>query len=113
MFDPSSAFRGIAQRVNALKVDPNAKCFFECMSGGLIWADEQPPFDLNVSELGALRVLWNYRTSLLLENPRTEFYDVWKSALLLAPQWPGFLPERRQPRPDLLALIPKTKKTEM
>ena len=88
----------------------DAQCFFECLSGGLIWTDERPPFEVDAEELGSLRVLWNYRTSLLLGKPRTEFDEVWSSALMLAPQWPGFLQERREPRTGLLALIPEAKR---
>jgi len=110
MFDPATAFHAIAQRLNAMKPDSNAHCFFEAMSGGLIWTDERPSFHVDTDELGSLRVLWNYRTGLLIGKPRTEFDEVWSSALSLAPKWPGFLPERRQPRPDLLALIPESKR---
>jgi len=112
MFDPNAAFRRIAKRLNAMKPDPDSECFFELMSGGLIWTDEQPswwPADMDMEELGSLRILWNYRTSLILEVPRAEFDAVWNFALELAPEWPGFLPERREPRDDLLALIPKPK----
>ena len=94
-----------------MEPDPNSECFFELMSGGLIWTDEQPSWwvDMDTDELGALRILWNYRTSLILEVVRTEFAATWSSALNLAPKWPGFLPERREPRADLLALISKGK----
>jgi hypothetical protein len=108
MFDPATALRKIAKRLNAMKPESNAECFFELMSGGLVWTDEQL-WPADADELGALRTLWNYRTSLILENPRTEFEETWNSAVSLAPKWPGFLPERREPRSNLLALIPKPK----
>ena len=110
MFDPAKEFRAVAQRLNAMKPDSKARCFFECMSWGLTWTDERPAFRVSTDELGALRVIWNYRTSLILGKPRMEFNEIWSTGLALAPQWPGFLPERRHPRPDLLALIPETKR---
>ena len=105
-----AAFREIAGRMNVLESDPEAQCCFEYLSGALVWTDERPPFRVNAEELGALRMLWNYRTSLLLGTPRVEFQDIWDSALALAPQWPGFLPGRRQPNPDILALIPESQR---
>jgi hypothetical protein len=104
-----SAFRRIAGRLNVCKADPKAECFFELLSGGLIWTDERPSFEMDVEELGALRILWNYRTSLLVGKPRTEFQDVWDTAIALAPHWPGFLAERQRPRSDIMALIPDSK----
>jgi hypothetical protein len=109
MFEPATALRRIAKRLNAMKPDPNSECFFELMSGGLVWTDERPSWWPDADEFGALRILWNYRTSLILEHPRAEFDEIWNSAVNLAPNWPGFLPERREPRSELLALIPKSK----
>jgi hypothetical protein len=108
MFEPATALRRIARKLNAMKSEAQAECFFELMSGGLMWTDERL-WPLDADELGALRILLNYRTSLILENPRSEFEGLWNFAVSLAPQWPGFLPERREPRSDLLALIPKPK----
>lgn len=110
MFEPATALRRIARKLYAMKPEAKPECFFECMSAGLVWTDECAPWQVeDVDALGALRILWNYRTSLILENPRSEFEEIWNSALNLAPKWPGFLPERREPRSDLLALIPKPK----
>jgi len=109
MFEPATALRRIARKLNAMKPETKPECFFECMSGGLIWTDERTSWPIEADELGALRILWNYRTSLILENPRSEFEEIWNSAVSLAPKWPGFLPERREPRSDLLTLIPKPK----
>jgi hypothetical protein len=105
-----SAFRKIAGRLNACKPDPKAECFFEVVSGGLIWTDERPSFEVDAEELGALRILWSYRTSLLLGKPRAEFQRVWDAAFALSPHWPGFIIERQQPRSDLVALIPESKR---
>ena len=110
MLDPTASFQGIAKRLNAMRPDSGARCFFECMSGGLIWTDERPSFQVDADELGTLRIIWNYRTSLILGKPRTEFTEMWDSAVSLAPNWPGFLPVRREPSPELSALIPKPKK---
>src|SRR5262245_28514702 len=110
MFEPATALRRIARKLNAMKPEIKPECSFECMSAGLVCTDECAPWQVDDSDgLGALRILWNYRTSLILENPRREFEELWNFAVRLAPQWPGFLPERREPRYDLLALIPKPK----
>jgi hypothetical protein len=103
-----TAFEHLAARLNSLAPDPDARCFFEQLSGALIWTDERPGFPTDLNELGALRMLWNYRTSLLLGKPRTEFKSLWTAAKKLAPHWPCFLPDRRQPHPDLLALLPES-----
>jgi hypothetical protein len=105
-----TAFREIAERLNTLKPDPKATYFLECLSGGLIWTDERPPFDVNAEELGALRMLWNYRTSVLVGKPRAEFRELWDLAVAVAPRWPAFRPERFTPSPELVDFIEKRKK---
>jgi hypothetical protein len=52
----------------------------------------------------ALRFLWAYRTSLMLNQPRAELAEYWQFGLAHFPRWVGFRPGRRQPTPRLLAI---------
>jgi hypothetical protein len=80
------------------KWNPQAKWFYEGMSGGLIWDDEFPEEALTACvSVGnwALRFVVGYRASLIRESPREELRASWDQLLRQCPQWPGFRPERR------------------
>ncbi|CAN0340419.1 unnamed protein product, partial [Ectocarpus sp. 4 AP-2014] len=101
-YDVLYQFEQYAVHLNAL--DTAGSCedvFYEIMSGALIWKDETSQ-DTPVEVVWALRTLWAYRTSLMLDAPRTELTKYWDSALSLFPEWVGFSPERRKATPRLL-----------
>jgi hypothetical protein len=106
------AFIRIATRLNRIKASIDAEPFYELMSGAIIWADERPPFQTDTEEMGAMRMIWNYRTSLIIKNPRTEFRELWEVASHLAPNWPVFIPVRREPTVGILKLLPKEKQRQ-
>lgn len=95
-----SAFEALAIRLDNLSADPRAKCRYDLFAGALVWSDERPTWDNAETDfpgLGDLRALWAYRASLILGEPREKFQAVWELALRLCPNWPGLLPERRDP----------------
>lgn len=100
--DPMSALREHAHHLNSIR-RPRLfrKVFYELMSGGLVWTDEthgSTPREVKNS----LRIIFAYRTSLLLGEPRDEFKPYWDQSLELFPRWVGFRPERRTATPRLL-----------
>lgn len=78
--------------------------FYDIMSGALIWRDETNQ-DTPIAVIWALRTVVAYRTSLILNEPRTELKPYWESAQSLFANWVGFLPERRKPTPELLQVL--------
>ena len=79
------------------------RVFYELMSGALVWTDEtnrRTPWEV----INALRVIVAYRTSLMLDDPREEFAEMWEESLKLFPNWVGFRPERRTPTQRLMAI---------
>lgn len=100
--DLCQLLNAIADQMNSICVpDEHVSVNYDIMSGALIWSDEIPP-DLWVGKIWVPRFIFAYRTSLMLGEPRIELQPVWDEALALFPKWIGFLPERREPTPDLL-----------
>jgi hypothetical protein len=83
--------------------DPNMEPFYDLMSGALVWPDETRP-DTPTKVVWALRMLWAYWTSLMLNAPRDEFARYWELGLAEFPRWVGFRAERRTASPDLLQI---------
>lgn len=104
IFDP---FRVLSEHAAHLKeitvADRTQAPFYELMSGALLWRDETRS-DTPTEVIWALRPVWAYRTSLMLGAPRAERLKIWEHALSLFPEWVGFLPDRRAPDPELLAI---------
>ena len=76
---------------------------YELLSGALIWSDEireGMPRDL----INALKILFAFRTSLMLGKPREEFRPAWDASLQLFSKWIGFRPERRAQTEKLLEI---------
>ena len=105
--DFERGFRSIAARLNGLEPTADAQPFFDLLSGGIVWTDERPTFPTSAEELGAVRALWSYRTSLYMGTPREAFAGLWWLARSVAPRWPGFLPERLQPAEEIRQLVPR------
>jgi hypothetical protein len=96
----------IAAKLDKLPSAPHARMTYDLYAGGLAWSDEAPAdWEECIREdgspafvgLGEFRALVNYRSSLIQGTPREEFHDLWTRALQLCPNWPGFLPQRRDP----------------
>src|SRR5437016_3174312 len=111
--------RLLAPLLNQLSLSADAECFYEWLSGGLLWTDEIPDLSsVPPDTFQALRgVLW-YRTALILGEPEKrdqalwpkmeslfpgwsglaqaqENAALWLEAQKLFPHWPGFAPARR------------------
>jgi hypothetical protein len=80
--------------------------YYEIMSGALVWTDETRLLFRRtpVTVIWALRPLWAYRTSLMLDKPRDELAEYWRFGLAHFPRWVGFRPARRRATPTLLAI---------
>lgn len=64
---------------------------YEIMSGAFIWKDECPNLkSLSMDELGCLRSIWRYRTSLQTGIEDKRFEELWQVLQYLRPSWIGF-----------------------
>src|SRR4051794_4663127 len=90
------------------RLDPASPVFFELLSGAVIWKDEQPS---KIKDIWALRVIWHYRTGLLLGEPPAKYEPLWRRARELFPEWVGFHPSRSEPSPELMELVRRLKKS--
>ena len=101
-FDPFSELTHYARQLSALSTPSSSdNVFYDIMSDGLAWRDETDD-TTPVRVVWALRFIIAYRTSLMLDRPRTDLADVWNHACSQFPDWVGFRPERRQPTPQLI-----------
>ena len=68
---------------------------YDVMSDAFVWRDELIDFKhLSSSEVGALRALGRFRTSLITSIADTRFQDLWVNFKDLAPDWIGFATNR-------------------
>jgi len=90
-------------KLDQLQVDPQARLGYDWLAGGLKWSDEVPEWtfpdvaEQGIPGLGTWRSLISFRSSLIINQPRETFRDLWERAMSICPRWPGFLPERRDP----------------
>jgi hypothetical protein len=82
--------------LKTLQKDENAEPFYELMSGAFIWEDEKVR-GLNTYELGCLRGIFRYRTSLISREPDERFASLWNALREKYPNWIGLAPERCSP----------------
>ena len=110
----SEKFLAICAELNALVPDPGATTGFDGMSGGFRFSDEfskdlrDSGLSLMIPTINLLRRLWGYRISVVFGAPRTDLVASWDATQAAAPNWPGFLPERRS-----AAMLPKAKECEL
>jgi len=97
----------IAPILNSLPFNPEAECFYELMSGTLVWRDELP--HVPPDQLCPMRFLFRYRTTLILSQPDPGLESFWHVATRLFPQWPGLHESRRS---TSLAAFYKQKKAK-
>ncbi|WP_425617279.1 hypothetical protein NA78x_000953 [Anatilimnocola sp. NA78] len=82
--------------------DPRATVFYELMSGGLVWSDEQVG-DSATDLIALLRTFFSFRTKIMLGELTTE-HEVWVRFRQSFPHWIGLLPNRCTPSPQLLSI---------
>ena len=103
-FDPVQTLTDHAAHLNAIcSPARRPKIFYDIMSGALIWSDETNK-GTPVEVIWALRFIFAYRTSLMLNRPRDAFEPMWELGLSLFPKWVGFRAGRRRPTPKLLQI---------
>ena len=94
--DTQDKLNALAPQLNQLPLVQAVDCFYEVLSGGLLWKDEIP--DLTGYPPGtfeALRGVIRYRTTLILGEPDQQYQELWSEAQRLFPKWPGFIDARR------------------
>lgn len=92
-----------AAHLNSISVsDPDAKINYDILADALVWSDETGD-STSIDVIWGLRQLRHYRTHVLLKDIEPD-NDVWQHCQSLFPNWIGFLPERRKPTPELLAI---------
>jgi hypothetical protein len=87
----------------------DAKPFLELMSDGFVWSDEKL-HGLSVEDMGALRAVYRFRTSLITQIADSRFENIWNELRKACPEWIGFDPSRCSPNEELLSLYLKNKK---
>jgi hypothetical protein len=100
-YDPYRILAQYARHLNAIRWPRFGRPFYDLMSGALVWPDETrrgTPTEVK----WALRALWAYRTSLMLNEPREELAEFWQYGLAHFPRWVGFRPRRPKPTRTLL-----------
>lgn len=99
--DHDSNLQRLAPHLNDLEPISASRVFYDLFADGLVWSDEIPDPDLLLREdlsIQCLRGIWRYRTCLILGIPGERFQKRWEEGQRLFPKWPGFLPERRDPK---------------
>jgi hypothetical protein len=87
-------------RLKTLRKDDKATPFFDQMSGAFIWSDEKVD-GVTVEEMGCMRAINRYRTSLIVQESDLRFQSLWEEFRAKYPDWIGFDPVRCSPNRDL------------
>jgi hypothetical protein len=72
-----------------LKRDSAAEVFFDMMSGALVWTDEKVT-GVTPEQMGSLRAILRFRTSMILDQPDPRFQRLWERFEKICPYWIGF-----------------------
>jgi hypothetical protein len=88
-------------RLKTLQKDSSAVPFFDQMSGAFIWSDEKLR-GLPTNEMGCLRAIFRYRTSIIVQESDPRFQSLWADLKEKYPDWIGFDPTRCSPNDDLI-----------
>jgi len=80
---------------------------YDLMSDAIVWEDEIPT--LFIGDSLVIRLLFRYRTTVLLGNPDRELECYWRHGQSLFPEWPGFNPSRNRPSQELLKFLENAK----
>jgi hypothetical protein len=97
-------------KLRKLKRDISARVIYDMMSGALIWSDEEIT-DLTVEEMGCLRAIFRFRTSIIANESDERFRDLWDKLHAKYPDWIGFDPSRCQTNKELSKLYHQNKAT--
>ena len=88
--------------LNRMPFDPIATCFYEHLSGGMLWSDEFPSVGSRDWEVVAKGYLYRFliaaRRDITIGEASPRFQPLWQKVEKCAPNWPGLRPERRSER---------------
>ena len=88
----------VSTQLNSIKPQSNSECRvrYDMLSDSLIWDDELPEIEKQEPRdcYSALRIVLQYRTTLILGNPEERCRVLWDYALSIFPNWIGFSPLR-------------------
>jgi hypothetical protein len=98
----------IATSMEHLTKKPDAKVFYDTLSGSIVWTDELPKS--TAISLDCLRFVLKYRTGLLVGEPEPSFQLFWQEAQLRFPNWIGFSLERTSYDDELKKYYTKERK---
>ncbi|HEY5316070.1 MAG TPA: hypothetical protein VIK18_26315 [Pirellulales bacterium] len=93
----------IAGAMNSLTKAPDAVIHYDMLAGALWWSDERPASG-QIGNSDCLRVVFRYRTSVIIGEPESQYLPYWLAAENEFPKWPGFAVERCRPNEGLAAL---------
>ena len=104
----------IAAEMNRTRPSPDAEVGYDLLTDALVWSDEYPGERAGrLEDYMCLRLLFRYRTTLLLGNPDDFFKPYWDRAMELFPDWAGFCPTRLSCTEELRRFYECRKKRDM
>ena len=81
----------IAGEMNRTRVSPTAQVHYDLLADALVWSDELPcEISGRRGEFDCIKLLWRYRTTMLLGKPDNSFRPYWVRARAIFPNWAGF-----------------------
>ena len=96
--DPLEALRQFREYPNEKCVEePDARPFYELMSGALIWTDETDRKIWPIELIWSMRFVFAYRSRRFVGDEWEECRPLWLEAKKLFPKWVGFLETRVHP----------------
>ena len=95
-----------------LTQDPAATVFYDQMSAALVWSDEALSEGLSAEQMGCLRALFRFRTSLIDGEPDRRFENLWNTLKAKCPLWIGFDPHRCMLSEAMQTELNRKRKTE-
>src|ERR1035437_2137549 len=93
--NPEDYLGSLVSKLRVLKCDVSAEVFYDLMSGALVWSDEKIT-GLTAEEMGCLRAIFRFRTSIIASEPDERFRNLSNKPRAAYPDWIGFDPSRSQ-----------------
>lgn len=112
MHDWNERFAAAIRELNALAKSADATVNYCMLAGALYWSDELPRSSTDDSLL-LFRSLVNYRTGMIIGEPKPEGLTFWHWAQGAFPNWPGFDADRCKPDETLAAFYRRSDITAM
>jgi hypothetical protein len=107
--DRGASLKGLAAQLRLQKRVPDAEPFLDLMSDGFVWSDERL-HGLSVEEMGGLRAIFRFRTSLITGLADSRFENLWNELRKICPEWIGFDVSRCSPNETLAARYRSSKR---